>query len=195
MAVSRLTSVTLGTDSRTCSPTISRRLAAARLTPILTISVRASSSSSLRMVAHRAASRQALGCVGRKSPIAFSVSGFCRKVAPTSRARVTTSTWWLAEMTASGTPGLSAQQLGREVKAVAARHVEVEDRQVEGVRSKPAPGPRRHWPPRSGSSPAGARQTPWRRPCAQACCRRRPEPCNPYSRCSPSLRQLFNTIR
>ena len=31
-----------------------------------------------------------------------------QKCRPTSRARVTTSTWWLAEMTARGIPGESA---------------------------------------------------------------------------------------
>ena len=82
-------------------------------------------------LAHRGASRSAAS--SRNSPIALSVSGFCRNVAPTSRARVTTSTWWLAEMTASGSVGLEPAQLGREMKAVAARHVEVEDGEVERI--------------------------------------------------------------
>ena len=41
---------------------------------------------------HGAAVFSRLAASARKSPMAFSVSGFCRKVAPTSRARVTTST-------------------------------------------------------------------------------------------------------
>ncbi len=59
-AASRVTNLTEGTDSRTCSPTICRRLLAARLTPMLAISASASCSISVSVACVLRSCRQFL---------------------------------------------------------------------------------------------------------------------------------------
>ena len=178
IAVSRLTRLTLGTDSSTCSPTMSRKLVGGTADADID---HLGQGVDLELGRGARSPRRPVDRPRRPGtrPIAFSVSGFCRNVAPTSRARVTTSTWWLAEMTASGMPGLSLSSSAARcrpsrpgmLKSRIARSkasLRSERESLVGVGRLDR-----------GSSRGGESSEPWPRPCAQACCRRRPEPCNP----------------
>ena len=96
---------TAGTESSTWRPTILRRLAAARLTPILTTSVKASRSRSSRAISVCVHSRTCLSrsaAPERKPDMPSAVSGLLTNVAFTARARAITSSWMLAVMIAMG---------------------------------------------------------------------------------------------
>ncbi len=114
VAPSRVTTSTEGTDSSTCSPTILRRLAAARLTPILTSSVRASrsrSSSRVDCEVTEPADRSHRRRSERKPRMPSSVTGLAMKVALAARARLMISSWTLAVASAIGMVGIARAQL------------------------------------------------------------------------------------
>ena len=156
-ARSRVTTSTAGTDNTTWWPTISRRFAAARLTPIFASSVRASSSSSSSSIRPADGLKRprstAVRPRSRKSARDASVSGLGRKAAPICVRPRDDLVLAVRRDQRQRHLGLQVVEFGRQSETVPAGHVEVQQGDI-GAWSLNARQLHRRSSPRPGPNPA-----------------------------------------